>query len=325
MNYLQSKIVFEYTNVLWSLLTRMLGVGEFPKIKESSANQPTVIDEFWSKNTVYAPALRSAFQSRMNLEWRFRIHPMFRELTGLYGDHSDEVILDYGCGPGNDLTGFAIHSHAKKIIGMDISFKSLALASHRLALHKVDPDRIELIQIHDASPVIPLPDASVDFISCQGVLMHTSEPGKILSEFFRVLKPNSKACIMVYSRPSVWFHLYTAYEQMIVKKAFSGLKVEEAFSRNTDGLDCPMSRCFPKEDFIGMCMQAGFECQFAGGYLTETELICLKRYLNLALDDTRLGQNHRQFLRSLDFDEKGLPKFQGYYAGVPGVYHLYKD
>src|SRR5574339_26883 len=152
---------------------------------------------------------------------------------------------------------------------MDISYKSLSLAAHRLALHKVDPKRVELIHIHDADPGMDLPDESVDFISCQGVLMHTSHPEQILAEFFRILKPGAKACVMVYSQPSIWFNLYTVYEQMIVKNKFSGVDVEEAFSRNTDGVDCPMARCYRIEDFIRLCTEVGFACEFAGGYLTE--------------------------------------------------------
>ncbi|RIK31451.1 MAG: hypothetical protein DCC56_04495 [Anaerolineae bacterium] len=322
LNYALEKFVFGFANPFWSLVARQRGMGMKPEIKTINSNPATVIDEFWSANTVYAPPMRSALQSRMNIEWRFRIHPMFKELTGLYGDHSNEVILDYGCGPGNDIVGFAIRSHASKIIGMDISTQSLSLAAHRLALHNVDLGRVELTQIRDSSPVIPLPDSSVDFISCQGILMHTSEPAKILAEFSRVLKPDAKACIMVYSQPSIWFNLYTAYEQMIVKDAFPGKSLEQAFTGNTDGLDCPMSRCFPIEDFSSMCRSVGFECTYAGGYLTETEMIALRRYRKQALGDPRFAKQHKDFLGVLEFDKRSLPMYKGLYAGVSGVYHL---
>jgi hypothetical protein len=129
---------------------------------------------------------------------------------------------------------------------------------------------------------------------------------------------------MVYSRPSIWFDLYTAYEQMILRNAFPGLDVEQAFSKNTDGLDCPMARCFPVQEFQQLCREAGFGCEYAGGYLTETELICLARYWKAALQDPRLGEPRKQFLGGLARDEKGLPKYQGIYAGVSGVYHLLK-
>jgi ubiquinone/menaquinone biosynthesis C-methylase UbiE len=324
VNYLQMKIIFSFLSPFWNFVTRVRGMGVTTRFNANPSNQSTEIDEFWSQNTVYAPQIHSAFQSRLILGWRFRIHPKFKELSGLYGDHDNEIILDYGCGLGNDLTGFAIRTGAKKIIGMDVSHKSLALAAHRLALHKIDVTRIELMQIQDGRPVIELADESIDYVSCQGVLMHTSFPEKILAEFYRVLKPNSKACVMVYSQPSVWFNLYTAYEQMIVRNAFPGMDIEQAFSRNTDGLDCPMARCFPVSEFMRMCEQTGFKCQFAGGYLTETEMISLNRYLRPALNDPALDDTHKQFLHSLSYDKRGFPVHQGYYAGVSGVYQLHK-
>jgi hypothetical protein len=73
-----------------------------------------------------------------------------------------------------------------------------------------------------------------------------------------------------------------------------------------------------------LCTDAGFACEFAGGYLTELEMITLTRYRELALNDPRLADHHKDYLRMLSFDERGLPKYQDYYAGVSGVYHLFK-
>ena len=54
------------------------------------------------------------------------------------------------------------------------------------------------------------------------MLHHTSHPDAIIAELARVLRPGGTATIMVYNRDSVWFHLYTAYERMIVEDAFPG-------------------------------------------------------------------------------------------------------
>jgi len=323
-NFLLEKLVFTVPASFWGLVGHMQGVGAMPKITAHQAEYTTAVDAFWSQETVYVPQFQSAIQSWLNLQWRFRIHPKFKELTGLYGPHEGEVILDYGCGPGNDMVGFTLYTNARKVIGMDVSLKSLALAAYRLALHKVDTQRVELIQSHDAEPEIQLSDESIDFISCQGVLMHTSHPEKILAEFFRVLKGGAQACVMVYTRPSVWFDLYTAYERVIVKGAFPGLDIDQAFSKNTDGVDCPLARCYPVNQFISLCESAGFECRFAGGYLTETEIISTKQHLASALNDLKLADSHKEFLNRLTFDDKKLPMCEGYYAGVSGVYHLRK-
>jgi ubiquinone/menaquinone biosynthesis C-methylase UbiE len=207
---------------------------------------------------------------------------------------------------------------------MDISAKALHIAAHRAALHNPEPGRVEFVQISDSSPTLPLTDNSVDFVSSQGVLMHTSDPAAILREFYRVLKPGGRACIMVYSQPSIWYNLFTAYEQMIVNDAFPGMNLDEAFTGNTDGRDCPMSRCFPIEQFSEMCKSAGFSCDFVGAYLTQAEMFSVRRFCRRALNDSRLDEGHKEFLRSLTFDKRGLPLYEGRYAGVSGVYQLNK-
>ena len=187
---------------------------------------------------------------------------------GLWGDHDGEVVLDYGCGPGDDTVGLLLYSGASQVIGVDISARALALARRRIALHAIDERRVHLIRIGDAGPVIPLDDSSVDVVHCSGVLHHTSDPGSILREFHRILKPQGRAQVMVYNRDSVWFDLYTAYVRMINEGVFAEISVEEAFARNTDGPECPISRRYRPAEFLALAHGAGFEGDFAGNNLS---------------------------------------------------------
>lgn len=295
---------------------------KIPIVKRSVGS--TNVDSYWEGHTVNSLPFKTKKASLDYLEWRFEEYPLFRELMNLWGDHSDQVILDYGCGPGNDLVGFSTYSQARRIIGVDISEKALGLASQRLSLHKIDPQRVELIKISDAEPKIPLEDQSVDYIYCEGVLHHTSHPENILSEFQRILAPGGSACIMVYNYYSIWLHLYTAYEKMIVQNAFPGLDLYEAFTQNTDGMECPISRCYKPEEFINLCISAGFQASFEGGYLSKFELDLLKKVVSQAMEDERLSEEHRNFLKTLEYDNHGYPLFQGKYAGIGGVYKLEK-
>ncbi|NLG33312.1 MAG: class I SAM-dependent methyltransferase [Syntrophomonadaceae bacterium] len=284
------------------------------------------VDYYWNWHTVSARPFLTAKESERNLEWRFNEYPLFRELSGLYGDHSGQVILDYGCGPGNDLIGFGIRSGARKIIGIDISEKALCFAQHRLALHRIDPDRIELFCISDSStPTIPIPDNSIDFFSSQGVIHHTSHPDQVLKELYRVLKQDGKGCIMVYNYDSIWLHLYTAYQRIILNGKFKGLNIYDAFTKNTDGESCPIAHCYKPDEFINMCQSAGFrETHYMGGYLSKMELDILHTYYEASLKDGRLPAIHAQFLKDLTWDKNGYPMYNGKYAGVGGVYTLKK-
>lgn len=319
------------SDLCWSTVAILEKKGTPPPIKHLYAESCTAVDSFWSEHTVGGPELTSvktAYQSRRlserYLEWSFSKYPLFEQFMQLYGNHDHQVILDYGCGPGNDLVGFLAHSNARKVIGIDISEKALQFASQRLAAHKVDPNRIELVHISDSIDTLLLAENSVDYIYCEGVLHHTSKPEALLREFHRILKPNSQACVMVYNADSIWLHLYVAYELVILQERFAGMYIYEAFSKTTDTEDCPISRCYRPEEFMSLCENAGFNGEYMGGYLSQYELNCPRDYTQSALHDERLGDEHRDFLRKLSFDERGFPKYQGKHAGIGGVYRLYK-
>jgi ubiquinone/menaquinone biosynthesis C-methylase UbiE len=289
------------------------------------AERTTAVDRYWGEHTVNSVPFKTARESRKYLEWRSSAYPLFAEFMRLREEHDGEVVLDYGCGPGDDLVGFAIYTRAKKIIGVDISAKALNLARGRLALHRVEPGRVELIHSADSVQTIPLGDASVDYVHCAGVLQHTSNPRALLGEFYRVLRPDSHACVMVYNRDSVWLHLYTAYQKMIVEGEFPGMDAYEAFSKNVDGVGCPLARCYRAEEFVSMCEEAGFRAEYVGGYLSDTELRALERLRAEALRDERLAEEHKSFIKDLATDERGFPLYRGKHAGVGGVYRLHKE
>ncbi|HXU87945.1 MAG TPA: class I SAM-dependent methyltransferase [Methylomirabilota bacterium] len=290
------------------------------RVWSKTETEPVTVDSYWSRHTVNSKPFASAEESERYLEWRFEQYPLFREFMSLWGTHDGEVILDYGCGPGDDVTGLLLYTRAKRVIGMDVSPKALGLTRGRLALHGVHPARFQLVQTSDSSVGLPFEAESFDYINCGGVLHHTSRPDEILREFHRVLKPGRPARIMVYNRNSLWFHLYTAYGRMLVENAFRGLSVDEAFARNTDGERCPIARAYAPDHFLGLLEKAGFSAEFVGGYLSLHELACWTAYGTRAVGDRRLGEEHRQFLNSLDFDASGYPRHAGKHAGIGGVY-----
>ena len=210
-------------------------LGSPPPIRDVHGAIPNEVDEYWSRHTVNSEPFKTRAESEEYLEWRFREYPLFREFSGLWGSHDGETILDYGCGPGNDLVGFGLYSQAERIIGVDVSHTALELAQQRIALHGIDPERYDLVLTSDAVPGLPVEDDSIDYLQSQGVLMCTSDPLAILHEFRRVLKPSGRAQVMVYNELSLWLHLYTAYERMIVIGDLDATDIRDAFQRNTDG------------------------------------------------------------------------------------------
>jgi len=282
----------------------------------------TAVDSYWAEHTVRSTPFRSARASLAYLRRRSREYPLFEDLMELYGHHEHDTVLDYGCGPGNDLVGFLVLGHAHHVIGVDISRKALELARRRLALHRIDGERATLVQMGDGDPTIPLEDASIDYLYCEGVLHHTSDPAGVLGEFHRILKPGTNASIMVYNRDSLYYHLYTAYQRQTLEGAFAGLSTDEAFRRNTDGEECPIARAYRPGTFLAECERAGFGATYVGGYFADLELRLFRTLGDRATADHRLPAEHRDFLNELEVGADGYPRYRGQFAGVGGVYQL---
>ena len=141
------------------------------------------VDRYWTAHRPGRP-LPTPRASERYLEWRFDEYPLFREFSGLWGEHDGEVILDYGCGPGNDLTGFAIHTGARRLIGIDVSETALDLARAALALHGVARAASSCRSGADGDADDPARRTTAStHVNCQGVLHHTSHPDAILAEF----------------------------------------------------------------------------------------------------------------------------------------------
>jgi len=286
-------------------------------------NSKNLIDLYWNNHTVAKKSHETEVDSIAFLEWRNSQYPLSAEFMQLNAKHINKTILDFGCGPGNDLVSFLTNSQAKSIIGIDISKSSLLHAKKRILIHKTN-NNISLINTSDSNYKIPLKNNTIDFIHCAGALHHTSNPQLILHEFYRILKDDGKCNIMVYNKNSIWFNLYVAYVKKILEKKFPELNNQEAFAKLTDGDNCPISNCYDPEEFSKICKNSGFQVNYIGGYLSLHELKLLSKYQKEATQDKRLPVKHRDFLSKLKMDKNGLPKINGFYAGIGGVFRLSK-
>ena len=288
----------------------------FNQIKEGHLSSA----EFWSRHHVDAPdeGFATVEASLAHLTWRNRQYPSHLDLMPVH-DADGLVVLDYGCGPGNDVVGFGIHSKPKAQLAFDISPKGIALAKNRAQLHGLD---VHFDVLPETSVALPLEDNSVDLIHCAGVLHHTPDPGAILQEFRRVLKPTGHAQIMVYNRDSVWMHLHVAYEMRILNQLYGDVTKEDAFARTTDGETCPIARCYRPQEFIELAQDNGFKTKFIGASISVFEMQRMAMIYD-ALKDQRLDEESAAFLEKLTFNDRHWPLIDGQVAGINGYFHLH--
>ena len=129
---------------------------------------------------------------------------------------------------------------------------------------------------------------------------------------------------MLYNRDSVMYHVWIAYAQLIVNNAFPGLTVDQAFTKSTDGPECPVSDAWAPQRGLDLIKAAGLKGTFRGGYVNTMELDWLKKFRQGALKEPRLANEHREFIAELELDERGYPMWRGKYAGIGGVYTISK-
>jgi SAM-dependent methyltransferase len=276
------------------------------------------VQNYWTDHNV---TNHRRFQSRKGsldyFDWRNDQYVGYIDLMPVSGrDH--EVVLDYGCGPGHDLVGFAEYGNARRIVGIDVSPSSLEEARARLTLH---PGPVEFHLADPREARLPLEDGSVDYVHCSGVLHHILDPAPVIREFYRVLRPGGRGRIMVYFQNSIWYHLYVAYQLRCLNPEYVGLPQTEAFRRSTDGPGCPVSRCYTVESACALLESLGLPCIFVGSSISIFEMSLVPARFSAIMDE-RLDREHRTFLSNLTFDSQGVPRHRGIVAGIDGVFEF---
>ncbi|KOR36866.1 SAM-dependent methyltransferase [Planktothricoides sp. SR001] len=100
-------------------------------------------------------------------------------------DTKDKIILDAGCGSGYKALALAEANPNAKIVGIDISPKSVELAKARLEYHGFNDAEFHVLSIEE----LPSLEMQFDYINCDEVLYLLPEPAIGLRAMKAVLKP----------------------------------------------------------------------------------------------------------------------------------------
>ncbi|MFZ4540629.1 MAG: class I SAM-dependent methyltransferase [Rickettsiales bacterium] len=303
------------------LARRALGARRFSAPATAVATDSSSVAAYWTDHNV---TLHQRFASRQEsfdyFHWRCDQYPGYLDLMPVSGlDGKD--ILDFGCGPGNDLVGFAEYSKPNSITGCDVSTASVAEAKRRMELHTTAPCTI--LALPPEEKTLPFAEAQFDYIHSSGVLHHVVDLAATLAELRRILKPGGTMRIMVYNTHSIWMHLYVAYILRLRDGTIpKTLPIKQAFTRSTDGPACPIANCYTHDEFATIAAQAGLNATFRGVACSLFERKLVHQSLNDAAMDIRLEPEHRQFLLELTFDDRMNPRYRGNIAGIDLVMEL---
>ena len=107
-------------------------------------------------------------------------------------------ILEVGCGPGRG-TLFMVES-GFKVTALDISKGSLKLAKRRAP---------QATFVEGSNLELPFKDCEFDAVVSDGVIHHTPDPFRSLSENVRVLRKKGNLYLAVYRRKRYYYYIYT--------------------------------------------------------------------------------------------------------------------
>lgn len=145
-----------------------------------------------------------------------------------------ETVLDLGCGAGLDLFFYAntVGSEAK-LYGLDISQKMINKA--RKNLESAGIRNVEFLNV--PADAIPLPDASVDLVTANGIYNLSPDKDAVIREVYRVLKPGGR----------------TLFAEIVLKSP-----LPEEIRENIDDWFRCIGGALPKTQFLSRLEAAGF-------------------------------------------------------------------
>lgn len=138
------------------------------------------------------------------------------ELLGWLGAGPGARLLDLACGPGNTTRRLAVGAPDGSVVGIDLSVPMLRQAAARtpatasIGFARVDAHRL------------PLEDDSLDGAHCAAALYLLDDPGAVLAELARVLRPGARFAGMTIVSPVPVFGPFGRLTRRITR-AIAGL------------------------------------------------------------------------------------------------------
>jgi SAM-dependent methyltransferase len=244
---------------------------EAPRGKRGAAGQEAiaVVRDFWERNPNQLAFLEESVGTRAFYEesdaLRYRYH---HYLPGWFDRMASRTgggeLLEIGCGNGGDLAQLA--RRGMRVTGIDLTERAASLARVRLELLGI-PGEVRVADAED----LPFPDGRFDVVYSFGVLHHTPDIERALSEVRRVLRPGGWFFGMLYHRCSLnyWVH-------RVVHRPFDGSRKDP----------CPVERACSRRECLYLfrhfgCVHVRVDYLFGTGWAWVNR--CVPRWLHRGL------------------------------------------
>ncbi len=161
-------------------------------------------------------------------------------------------VLDVGTGTGlTAIEAARLSGSGAHVTGVDPSAGMLA--------HARLPEGMQVIE--GRAEELPATDASFDFVSMGFALRHVSDLRAVFGEFFRVLRPGGRACVLEITRPAGaratrWLRFYMRYAVPAMARLFGRSRdMPQLMRYYWDSIEA----CVPPQQVIEALHAAGFK------------------------------------------------------------------
>jgi ubiquinone/menaquinone biosynthesis C-methylase UbiE len=249
----------------------------------STKNNIRQVEDFWNNNLCGKHFISDKFPSEdfFNQYRTFR-YKKEHHLNSIIDWNSSKKkdVLEIGLGIGADATRWA--EYANSYTGIDLTSESVIATLLHLEILGLEGNILQ-----GNSESLPFTNEIFDIVYSHGVLHHTTNITNALKEISRVLKPNGKFILMLYSKDSFnyWIRIQTYFRlRFLFELIKNKFKIENNypwrnhinnfhktgwsyFSWNTwyhhctDGPDCRIANIYHKSEIKGLLINSGFKIE----------------------------------------------------------------
>jgi ubiquinone/menaquinone biosynthesis C-methylase UbiE len=106
--------------------------------------------------------------------------------------HLSPRIRALDLGTGNGHTAFTLAKHFSSVESIDIDSECVKRAQEKATAQNLHNINIRIMDAH----ALQYPDSEFDVVTCRAAIHHYTEPGKVLQQVYRVLKPGAFLVVM---------------------------------------------------------------------------------------------------------------------------------
>ena len=171
------------------------------------------------------------------------LYPYFSQVLD-FSMYKNKKVLVIGLGSGYELGQLA--KVASKVVGLDISPQTVALANKRKEVYGFDYETVCC-----SATSMPFEDKSFDAVVSIGCLHHIPDTQDVVAEINRVLVDTGTISAMLYYKYSIRALLGIHLKRLFLQ-TYNGLTFAESICLAYDGLGCPYVRLYSKKDVLNM-------------------------------------------------------------------------